>query len=484
MVAYISFGKWNKNCKYIFIAILINILYDIIYGVNYEGIFEEFRIFGKSNITFNQHIYIHEIFNYLGVFIFALILSKIESNATKTNNLATSFSSDENDINQCSRIVLIHNEDLTDFDYSAIFYTSILAIFILVIAEQFLSIYGSTMKDLDFWMFEIAILSYINSKMFTLKMHKHQKLGIILNCCSFLFKFGSIISSICDKSDNNKPIYVKYNIFAIGILGFLVYMISITLRSYSNSKLKWLMDLRYIRTSKILLLYGLMGTIICLIISIISTFIKCKNNFSSDIVDLDFNYIDFNDYICYTTNITYVDNINSSNINNSIIKELYFENFKLFFKKFNCNDAKEIVFEIAFILLIMLISFFLKYFILLIIKYLTPVHATFYFPIYFLFQKLLLGLNTLIRKQKFFTEINKYKICKFHFDISGDFLSIIGFLIYLEIIELNFCNLNYNIKSKIMLRCLRDAKEMGSFDSSFDEREDSIGERESIQENK
>ena len=63
MVAYISFGKWNKNCKYIFIAILINILYDIIYGVNYEGIFEEFRLFGKSNITFNQHIYIHEIFN-------------------------------------------------------------------------------------------------------------------------------------------------------------------------------------------------------------------------------------------------------------------------------------------------------------------------------------------------------------------------------------------------------------------------------------
>ena len=89
------------------------------------------------------------------------------------------------------------------------------------------------------------------------------------------------------------------------------------------------------------------------------------------------------------------------------------------------------MFEIALILLIMIISFFWKFFILLTINYLTPVYATFYFPILFLFKKLLLGLNSIIQERKFFVDNNKCKICKFHFDISGDLLSIIGFLIYL-----------------------------------------------------
>lgn len=467
MGAYISFGKWNKNYKYIFLTILFNILTDIVNGFNYEQIFKEIRLFGRSTITFSQHIYIHQFFNYLGVFIFAIILSKIESYTSNTDNSLTILSSSDSNSNKSAKIELIHNEDINEFDSSEIIYTGVFTIFILVIAEQFLSIYGSTMKDLDFWMFEIAILSYINSKMFKLIMYKHQKLGLILNCFSCLFKFGSIISSIYDKSEENKPIYVTYNIFAIGIIGFLIYMISITLRAYSNSKLKWLMDLRYIDVSKILILHGLMGAIICLIISIISTFAKCKD-IKND------NTIDINDYICHVTNNTY----NDDNKDSNSTKQLYFENLQLYFEKFKCNDGKEIFFEIFLILLIMIITFFLKYFILLIIKYLTPVYATFYLPIYFLFQKLLLGLYSLIREGKFFIEKN-IRICKFHFDILGDLLSIIGFLIYLEIIELNFCKLNYNIKKNIILRCLGEIKEMDRLDSSFSEED--IEEKEIIE---
>ena len=37
-------------------------------------------------------------------------------------------------------------------------------------------------------------------------------------------------------------------------------------------------------------------------------------------------------------------------------------------------------------------------------------------------------------------------------DESGDIGSIIGFLIYLEIIELNFCGFNFNLKKNIIER--------------------------------
>ena len=41
---------------------------------------------------------------------------------------------------------------------------------------------------------------------------------------------------------------------------------------------------------------------------------------------------------------------------------------------------------------------------------------------------------------------------KFLLDISGDVFSIFGFLIYLEMIELNFCGLNFNLEQNIINR--------------------------------
>ena len=46
----------------------------------------------------------------------------------------------------------------------------------------------------------------------------------------------------------------------------------------------------------------------------------------------------------------------------------------------------------------------------------------------------------------------KEQLKKFLLDTSGDIASILGFLIYLEIIELNFCGLNFNLKKNIISR--------------------------------
>ena len=94
--------------------------------------------------------------------------------------------------------------------------------------------------------------------------------------------------------------------------------------------------------------------------------------------------------------------------------------------------------------------YFNKYFSILIIKYLTPVHLIFSFPVYYFVQKVVLIINTLIIEKTFFSasRINYIQV-KFILDILGDILSSFGFLVYLEIIELNFCKLNYNLRRKI-----------------------------------
>ena len=54
-----------------------------------------------------------------------------------------------------------------------------------------------------------------------------------------------------------------------------------------------------------------------------------------------------------------------------------------------------------------------------------------------------------------------------YFDIYGDLLSILGFLIYLEIIELNCYNLNYNLKKNIIKRSSGDLNEMENRENSI-----------------
>ena len=103
-----------------------------------------------------------------------------------------------------------------------------------------------------------------------------------------------------------------------------------------------------------------------------------------------------------------------------------------------------------------MISFFsIKFFYTLIIKIDTPIHVIFSFPIQFFIEKTFLLIFTAIF---FLQELFKTKeqLKKFLLDESGDIASILGFLIYLEIIELNFCNLNFNLKKNIISRSKDD----------------------------
>ena len=228
----------------------------------------------------------------------------------------------------------------------------------------------------------------------------------------------------CDKNNETlnkakrlKNYYVK-NEYIVPI-GIIVYLLLITLRSYVNSSLKWLMDLKYISDKKLLMIYGIFGAIISFIICIITTFVECKNNI--DIADI-YNYI------CKVNN------------NNT----LYFDDFKDI--KYDLISILRTVFGSIFF-------YFNKYFSILIIKYLTPVHLIFSIPVYYFFLKMVLMVNTLIRDGSFFSENRiKYIGYKLILDSLGDILSTIGFLIYLEIIELNFCGLNYYLRRKISER--------------------------------
>ena len=111
------------------------------------------------------------------------------------------------------------------------------------------------------------------------------------------------------------------------------------------------------------------------------------------------------------------------------------------------------------------LTFFIKkLYTLLVIKNLTPVHVIFSVPFRYLLQKVVSISYSLIKKEY---SKNKYKIYKLLLDTSGDFVSSIGFLIYLEIIVLKFCNLDHDIKKNIIRRSFADIREEIEDNESF-----------------
>ena len=210
------------------------------------------------------------------------------------------------------------------------------------------------------------------------------------------------------------------------------------------------MDLKYISSTKLLFFYGILGSIICLVICTMTTFVKCDLN--GDEKDNIFYYI------CL------VEDNNGDKL---------YDSFKLYFKKFS-GDLQSL-YEII-ILISGIVTFFLStYFAIQVIKYLTPVYLIFSNPIFFFIQKTILAVYNEIKYHTLFSDPDYgIKNAKFYLDLSGDTFSIIALLIYLEIVELNFNEYNYNLRKTIIKRSLIDSGEIVNQEEELDEEADLI----------
>ena len=529
MSMIIGFGKYNHYYKYIFLSSLFLFLNLMAFGINYNDSFVEIKLFPGNNIEnnakeqnkikegnnaddktvnntfinetlyyevlgtinndyniddssnncnnkeyspeqrqpyFSKHKYIHQMFCYLITFLFGIIYYFIEMNKTQWNSILSN-KKQEKRAKPHSSIKLLH-KDIGKLNFSTYSYLNLLfTCFLWVIMDFFMDFYTHTLKDLDFWFFELLILSFISNKMLKYKLYSHQKLAIYFNSDLCITKMIVIILSFCDENSNRYLWYTEDPFLKV-FFGIIIYFVLISIRSYVNTKIKVYMDLKYISAKKLLILYGFCGTIIYTIICLITTSVECT---TSSIFSYNAN--------CSISNSSLTNNNCSQNYNKNFAKNFvckvpfnntivfgdsqiifskneniyYFDNFDIYFKTFKNSDALEILKEIIIILFAGTTYFYYKYFCLMIIKFLSPIHYIFSNEIYFSFKKIALPIYTLFNEKSFFIkESIKYIIPKYILDTSGDFLSLIGFLVFLELIELNFCDFNINLRRKIMDR--------------------------------
>ena len=459
--------KLNKYFKFILLTSIFRYFNVCLLGYNFNESFVEISFFKFLYECFGMDIktnlsnfrMIEFFFNYIGTLFFSFLSRIYELKITKKKvqyffKFNESFAVAHTKIAQMTRENIMRDDDIKENILSKFknylvnntsFILYVIISFIWVADELTMFVLFNYLKDVDFWFFEILIVTYIYSKIFLVQIYKHQKFAIILNLIPSLLKITCIILTL---STDENIIYSKYHWWIF--VGFLCHSTLTAIISFINCSLKSFLDLKYTTASQLLMFYSSVGIIMSFLICIISTYVPC-----SSLEEIDDNYII--NIMCHVKDNAYT----------------YFDNFKIYFSTYTDENSIEKFIRTIIIILDSLTFFLFKYFFLLSIKYTDPVHIYFYIPIYYVFQKTILVINNAIKENACFKDTSNFRIAKYFLDISGDFFCLIGFLIYIEVIELNFCGLNYNLKLNISQRGKKkDSKNcIEGEDEEFDENE-------------
>jgi len=401
MLAIINCGKFNHYYKYILLSSLFLFLNYMAFGINYNDSFVEIKLFPKEGqLYFSKHKYIHLIFCYFFIFLLGMIYNIADE--YETQRISIIFNKVQDKSTESHSPIKFINKDIgVIYISSKSFFNLLFILFLWVIMDFFMDFYTHTLKDLDFWFFELLMVSYFSTKTFNFKLHSHQKLAIYFNSTLCLTKISAIILSFCDEKSSEYLWYTKDAFFKV-LFGIMIYFILILIRSYINTKIKAYMDLNIVSAKKLLMLYGLFGTIIYTIICLITTSVECAS--PSIFSKSNSNTSNISNYIC---KVPYNNIIKFDNFENDLTENgtLYLDNFIIYFKTFKYSTYIEITKEIIIILLAGITYFYYKYFCLMIIKFLSPIHYIFSNEVYSLFKHLIaLPIYTLINEGSFFIE--------------------------------------------------------------------------------
>ena len=446
MSSCIRFNKFNKYFKYILLTTLFRYFNICLLGYNHNGTFEKVSLINFLYDLFNTHSKIdlsnfrmtELLFNFIGISIFSFFTRLYElyisgkhikyffqindpffvAQVEISRKYRDSFPDDFETIQTKNCLYKFKNCIINNTSI----WIYILIFFVWVIQEILTILFSDFLKDIDYWFFEILIVTIIFSKIFLKQIYTHQKLAIIINLIPCIFKTATIIL----RFESDEPtIYTKYPWLIPA--GIIFYLLLIAINAFINCSIKSFLDLKYISTSQLLMFYGLVGTVICIMTCIINTHVPCSDNNNPSFINKNMCQVYFKN-------------------------KLYFDNLEFYFSSLNEEDFLVKVIRII-IIITDSITFFLKqFFYILVIKYTDPVHITFAVPIYYIIKKIVLPSNNLIRDNTFFLYTSNFKPARYVLDMSGDVVCFIGFLIYLEIIELNIYGLNYNLRKNIIKR--------------------------------
>ena len=256
----------------------------------------------------------------------------------------------------------------------------------------------------NFWTIEIIFMLHFMKKYFIMDFYKHHKVSIvfIISMCSILLLTASFLpTSLLGENSGNSYYNIKEKLgsYYYSILFIFIFAVLSYDYSFSRTYCKILMQIKFISPYKIIIIFGIVGFIISLIASIVSYYIKYYDNM-----------------ISYFSNMREV-------LHGDKTYKFWVEIFCVY-PLYSFSNYMEITFEI------------------LTIYYLNPFYVLMTNNLYY-------GITELIT---FLLNLSDDKLKIIHFLIAefSEIFAFLGYMVYLEILELHFCGLDESIKRLLM----------------------------------
>jgi len=246
MGKFISFGKINKQYKYILIHVSLILASHFIFSDTFpEQIKPNF--FDIKN--YPRIILVHRFFNYLGAFIFSIGFLFYQRHQTKKVKDKTVEL--KNNLDILHNYELIYEKHEPVIKIKKIFFIIFLSISFYHIVNILITI---GFLGLIFWVFDLFFMSYINLLVFDIPIYSHKKFAVIFKIIfSTTFKILSTFEYIYN--DKYDLIY-KNHIFLIPIIIISFFLITLV-RYYSLFKIKWFLDYKFIPMELFFIIYNI-----------------------------------------------------------------------------------------------------------------------------------------------------------------------------------------------------------------------------------
>ena len=389
MACCIGFGDFNKKYIYILLSVLFKFISQITIGLGYSCLNATSPLsenLSKSSITYFISTFIFSIL--IGIFCYIKISKKENNDEQLISRLSYSSSSAASSISK----KLNQKKNINKKIRALLLLVGFIFVFCEVYDQLF---YFNGLSGLDFWMFEIIILSFFMRKILNYRNSIHHKISLyICVSSSFIIKvISNLLDSrtIEDEFNNKKSVNIydyikyKYSHWLYIPLFIFSFLIMTTFRSFGNTTIKYLMDISFVPPYVILTVYGTCGLFFCIL------------------------YIFFD----------------------LIFDKEYLGVLNAFKNKFATTFICAIIYGVCNSLKI--------FFNIIFIKELSPFYIFAKFKIYYVFIQIILLCHKFIDKFRTF----------YFVEFTSDIICFFGFLIYLELIELRCCGLNYNLKKNI-----------------------------------
>ena len=442
-MSYISLGEFTKYNIYILIALFFDFMASYILGLNSSNKERPARMF-SFDLKIKRHNLFNNFIRIASIFFSGIILYFFEKKNLKQRNRHLSievlekWKSDKQKKNDESNLL------------SVILVGILFPLFIII--KGFVDAVGFYV---GFWTFEIMYICVVSHFVMKIKILKHRRFAIYimlgLSAITFIeFFFPSTKHEKTGNKDEITDINVfdkiknKYGIYAIPLI-FLANEVIHVQRDYCWVKGKYLMDIKSFSPAKLFMIIGGFGFILIIIFFSIFTYVPCKTFYN--IEKVGDSYINLDTNTALEMNKEYC-SLKDYDENTKTLYLIY-DSIKLISREYSNTDKENLLEIFLAIPLLLIFNVMMEISCLMMVRYLDANNILIYKNLYFLIKRIIaIILNK--ADEQYLTNLNFFIL------ELEEIISIISHMIYIEVLELKFCGLDYELKKNIIIRGLED----------------------------